>query len=64
MHVTILSRAGSAFCTGYDLGEYAQSEGLNKYIQKMPWDRVTDFRFMWENTQYFMSLWRAMKPVL
>ena len=30
----------------------------------MPWDPVTDYRFMWENTQYFMSLWRAMKPVL
>ena len=30
----------------------------------MPWDPVTDYRFMWENTQYFMSLWRAMKLVL
>ena len=56
IHVTILSGAGSAFCAGYDLGEFAQSEGPNKYIQKMPWDPVTDYRFMWENTQYFMSL--------
>ena len=64
IHVTILSGPGSAFCAGYDLGEFAQSEGPNKYIQKMPWDPVTDYRFMWENTQYFMSLWRAMKPVL
>ena len=30
--VTILSGAGSAFCAGYDLGEFAQTEGLNKYI--------------------------------
>ena len=64
IHVTILSGAGSAFCAGYDLAEFTQTEGPNKYIQEMPWDLVTDYRFMWENTQYFMSLWRAMKPVL
>ena len=64
IHVMIISGAGSAFCAGYDLGELAQTKGPNKYIQEMPWDPITDYRFMWENTQYFMSLWRAMKPVL
>jgi enoyl-CoA hydratase len=30
----------------------------------MPWDPIKDYRFMWANTQHFMSLWRAMKPVV
>ena len=36
VHVMILSVAGSAFCTGYDLGEFVQIESPNKYIQEMP----------------------------
>ena len=30
----------------------------------MPWDPMQDFQFMWANTQAFMSLFRAMKPVI
>jgi enoyl-CoA hydratase len=30
----------------------------------MPWDPIRDYAFMWANTQHFMSLWRAMKPVI
>ncbi len=30
----------------------------------MPWDPIKDYQFMWANTQHFMSLWRAVKPVI
>ena len=30
----------------------------------MPWDPIKDYAFMWRNTEHFMSLWRAMKPVI
>jgi enoyl-CoA hydratase len=60
----VLSGAGKAFCSGYDLAHYASSDGPNKVVQDMPWDPMQDFRFMWRNTQAFMSLFRAMKPVI
>lgn len=64
IHVMILSGAGKAFCAGYDLQKYAQTDGPNIGIQEMPWDPMQDFQFMWANTQAFMSLFRAMKPVI
>ncbi|MEM8795807.1 MAG: crotonase/enoyl-CoA hydratase family protein [Pseudomonadota bacterium] len=64
VHVMILSGAGRAFCAGYDLAHYAEAKGPNKGIQEMPWDPMQDFQFMWANTQAFMSLFRAMKPVM
>lgn len=64
IHVMILSGAGKAFCAGYDLQKYAQADGPNIGIQEMPWDPMQDFQFMWANTQAFMSLFRAMKPVI
>lgn len=64
IHVMILSGAGSAFCAGYDLAHYAEGNGSNKAVQEMPWDPMQDYAFMWSNTQAFMSLFRAMKPVL
>ena len=64
VHVMILSGAGKAFCSGYDLEHYASSGGPNKVVQDMPWDPMQDFQFMWRNTQAFMSLFRAMKPVI
>ena len=64
VHVIVLSGAGSAFCAGYDLKSFAETEGPNRGVQDMPWDAMLDYRFMWANTQHFMSLWRAMKPVL
>jgi enoyl-CoA hydratase len=64
VHVMILSGAGQAFCAGYDLTFYAEANGSDNVTQPMPWDPIKDYRFMWTNTQHFMSIWRAMKPVI
>ena len=64
VHVVILAGNGKAFCAGYDLAHYSSSEGPNRAVQEMPWDPMQDFQFMWANTQAFMSLFRAMKPVI
>ncbi|PWE29410.1 enoyl-CoA hydratase [Maritimibacter sp. 55A14] len=63
VHVIVLAGAGEAFCAGYDLAHYAQQKD-NPLTQDMPWDPVQDYRFMWANNQHFMSLWRALKPVI
>lgn len=63
VHVMVLSGAGKAFCAGYDLAHYA-ADPDNKITQDMPWDPMQDYQFMWANTQHFMSLFRAMKPVI
>jgi len=62
IHVMIVAGAGKAFCAGYDLDHYAQSNSANQAVQNMPWDPMQDYQFMWANTQAFMSLFRAMKP--
>lgn len=64
IHVMVLSGAGKAFCAGYDLAHYAEADGANAVVQDMPWDPMQDYQFMWSNTQAFMSLFRAMKPVI
>lgn len=66
VHVMVLSGNGPAFCAGYDMAYYAQqsSGSGNQVTQEMPWDPMQDYAFMWRNTQHFMSLWRAMKPVV
>jgi enoyl-CoA hydratase len=64
IHVMILSGNGPAFCAGYDLTHYAEGNGTNEVTQDMPWDPVKDYQFMWANTQHFMSLFRALKPVI
>ncbi|MDU8928463.1 crotonase/enoyl-CoA hydratase family protein [Alisedimentitalea sp. MJ-SS2] len=64
VHVMLLSGAGKAFCAGYDLTYYAEGNGAGEVTQPMPWDPIKDYRFMWANTQHFMSLFRALKPVL
>ena len=64
VHVMVLSGAGEGFCAGYDLKYYAEGNGSGEVTQPMPWDPIKDYRFMWENTQAFMSLWRAAKPVI
>lgn len=64
VHVMVLAGNGPAFCAGYDLTYYAQRQGNNEITQEMPWDPLKDFAFMWRNTQHFMSLWRASKPVI
>jgi enoyl-CoA hydratase len=63
VHVMILQGAGEAFCAGYDLTYYAQGN-LDEVTQPLPWDPIKDYRWMWANTEYFMSLWRAVKPVI
>ena len=62
--VMVLSGNGPAFCAGYDLTFYAEGNGSGEVTQPMPWDPIKDYSFMWRNTQHFMSLWRAMKPVI
>jgi enoyl-CoA hydratase len=64
IHVIILSGAGKAFCAGYDLEHYSKESLSNNLLQDMPWDPIKDYQFMWKNTQHFMSLWRALKPVI
>lgn len=64
VHVIVLSGRGPAFCAGYDLTFYAEGNGRGAATQEMPWDPIKDYSFMWRNTQHFMALWRAMKPVI
>ena len=64
VHVIVLSGAGRAFCSGYDLNLYIHAGGDNGIIQKMPWDPMKDYAFMMNNTECFMSLWRSYKPVI
>lgn len=64
VHVMVLAGNGPAFCAGYDLTFYAEGNGSGDVTQPMPWDPIKDYRFMWQNTQHFMSLWRAVKPVI
>lgn len=64
VHVIVLSGAGDAFCSGYDLAYYAEATGSASGTQKMPWDPMKDYAFMMRNTQLFMSLWRSYRPVI
>ncbi len=64
VHVIVITGAGSSFCAGYDLKEFAEEPGPNPGVQEMPWDPTVDFRFMYQNTQDFLSLWRSYKPTI
>lgn len=64
VHVIVVTGAGRAFCSGYDLKEFAEAPGTNEGVQEMPWDPTADFRWMWQNTDDFMSLWRSFKPTI
>jgi enoyl-CoA hydratase len=63
VHVIVLSGAGKAFCSGYDLSYYAQHKNENA-VQEMPWDPMKDYTFMKKNTEYYMSLFHSPKPTL
>jgi enoyl-CoA hydratase len=62
VHVIVLEGAGRAFCAGYDLKEFAESD--TAVIQDMPWDPMRDYRVMKGWTEDFFSIWRSYKPVI
>ncbi len=64
IHVIVLAGAGRGFCSGYDLKDFAETEGENPGVQSMPWDPMVDYRFMKRCTDDFFSLWRSYKPVI
>ena len=62
VHVIVLRGAGRAFCSGYDLKDFA--EGETPWNQDMPWDPMIDYKMMKQHTEDFMSLWRSYKPTI
>lgn len=61
VHVIVLRGEGRAFCSGYDLKEFAEG-GVG--TQPAVWDPVRDYRVMKRNTDDFMSLFRSLKPTV
>ncbi|MEL6187635.1 MAG: crotonase/enoyl-CoA hydratase family protein [Myxococcota bacterium] len=64
VHVIVLRGAGAGFCGGYDLKDFAETEGTNAGVQEMPWDPTLDFRFMDFCSQSWLRLWRCHKPTV
>lgn len=64
VHVIVVGGAGRAFCAGYDLKLYAESEGTSRWTQGRVWDPIKDYREMRRNTDDIFSLWRSLKPTV
>ncbi|CAN5847418.1 crotonase/enoyl-CoA hydratase family protein [soil metagenome] len=63
IHVIIVTGAGRAFSSGYDLKDFAENADA-PYSQDMPWDPMLDYRLMGRNTDQFMRLFRCHKPTI
>lgn len=65
VHVIVVEGAGKGFCGGYDLAQYAEQQQEHPCQQEShPWDPMSDFACMKDNTEGFMSLWRSRKPTI
>ena len=64
VRVIVVQGAGRAFCSGYDLKEYAEGGATDRWRQGPVWDPVKDYREMRRNTDDFFSLWRSLKPTI
>jgi enoyl-CoA hydratase len=70
VHVIVLTGEGRAFCSGYDLIEFAEASGEQPGSQlggdgsSDSWDPMSDYYGMKQNTEHFMSLWRSYKPTI
>lgn len=68
VHVIVMTGSGRAFCSGYDLIEFAEASGEQPGSQlggeHGAWDPMADYYGMKSNTEHFMSLWRSYKPTI
>ncbi|MCR9104877.1 MAG: crotonase/enoyl-CoA hydratase family protein [Gammaproteobacteria bacterium] len=68
IHVIVLTGQGRAFCSGYDLIDFAERAGEQPGSQlgsgTAAWDPMTDYYGMKKNTEDFMALWRSYKPTI
>ena len=64
VRVIVVQGAGRAFCAGYDLKQFAEDSGNQRWSQGEVWDPIADYREMKRNTDDFFSLWRSLKPTI
>jgi len=63
--VIVVTGAGKAFCSGYDLKKFAEAKrGTVPGSQEMPWDPYIDYKFMSACQTNYMSLWHSGKPTI
>jgi enoyl-CoA hydratase len=64
VRVIVVAGAGRAFCSGYDLKQFAEGDVGDRWRQTHPWDPIRDYREMRRNTDDFFTLWRSLKPTV